>query len=212
MSAREEILRRIRAAQNPSAATLSIAEAPHPHILAPDAMLELFVDNLRDYRAVVHETTADDAAELIDSVLATHGCASVVVAPGLDLRLRPTSIDIVEDHGLTAGDLDRIDAVITTCAIGIAQTGTIVLDHSGSQGRRALSLVPDVHVCVVEAEQVVTSVPEAVALLRGSIDDGLPLTWISGPSATSDIELDRVEGVHGPRQLEVLLLRTGTLG
>ena len=123
------------------------------------------------------------------------GSARTVVPPGLGLDLPGA----VVDDGFSATELDAFDAVVTRARVGIAETGTIVLDHQPDQGRRAITLVPDLHVCIVDAGQVVADVPDAIALL----DPARPLTWISGPSATSDIELDRVEGVHGPRTLHV---------
>jgi len=118
-------------------------------------------------------------------------------------------IEIIPDTGpRSTTDLDTVDAVVTAAAVGIASTGTIVLDHGPDQGRRALTLVPDLHVCVIRDDQLHADVPEAVQRLQTSVNDGRPLTRISGPSATSDIELDRVEGVHGPRRLHVVLVRT----
>ena len=128
----------------------------------------------------------------------------MVVPPGLDRAVLPEGIHIVTDDGLPAHDLDAFDGVITGAAVAIAETGTIVLDGSPDQGRLAITLVPDYHLCIVRAGQVVELVPEAIARLAARAER--PLTWISGPSATSDIELERVEGVHGPRTLEVILV------
>ena len=206
-SAREEILGRIRSTQTGSAATVSVAPAPATEPMETEAMLDLFVENMRDYRAIVHEVSVDGIAAAVDAVLAEHGCHTVVVPPDLPPEVAPTSIETTVDDDLSATALDDIAAVVTMASVGIAVTGTIVLDHCAGQARRALSLVPDVHICVVHADQVVTSVPEAITRLRASVEAGRPLTWISGPSATSDIELNRVEGVHGPRNLEVILVR-----
>jgi L-lactate dehydrogenase complex protein LldG len=140
-------------------------------------------------------------AGAVGQALAQRRASRVVVPPGLSLPPLPAGIEAVVDGGLTAAELDRMDGVVTAAAVAIAETGTIVLDGSPDQGRRALSLIPDYHLCLLRAEQVVALVPEALARLA----PGRPLTWISGPSATSDIELDRVEGVHGPRTLEVIL-------
>jgi L-lactate dehydrogenase complex protein LldG len=155
-----------------------------------------------DYRATVVPCTDDGLAAAVAGVLTDRGLRRVVAPDAVpDAWLEGS--DVLRDGGATLplADLDAADAVVTGCAVAVAETGTIVLDAGPDQGRRALTLVPDVHVVVVRAEQVVQTVPEAVARLRPD----RPLTMISGPSATSDIELDRVEGVHGPRTLIVLL-------
>ena len=138
------------------------------------------------------------------------GASTVVLPVGIEAAWRAaveaSGLEVLSDEpALSHDELNRVDAVVTAAAVGIAETGTFVLDHRPDQGRRALTLVPDRHVCVVRADQVVTDVPEAVGRLAASVAEGLPLTWVSGPSATSDIELNRVEGVHGPRTLHVLL-------
>jgi L-lactate dehydrogenase complex protein LldG len=193
MSARDEILARVRSALADVSPAVSVPAAPR----APDRgdLVALFVERVEDYRATVTRCGADDLAGVVAGVLAG---ARAVVPPGLDLAV-PGS---VVDTGFSAAELDGIDAVVTRARVGIAETGTIVLDHTADQGRRAISLVPDLHVCIVDVGQVVADVPDAIALL----DPARALTWISGPSATSDIELDRVEGVHGPRTLHVVLV------
>jgi L-lactate dehydrogenase complex protein LldG len=156
----------------------------------------LFVERVADYRAVVER--CDPAALGARVRAALPEGARVVVPPDLDLEVPGAVVDV----DLSAADLDALDGVVTRARLGIAETGTIVLDHGPGQGRRAITLVPDRHVCLVEAAQVVADVPDAFDLL----DASRPLTWISGPSATSDIELDRVEGVHGPRVLHVIVV------
>ncbi len=193
MTARDEILGRVRSALSGVSPAVDLPPAPR----APDRgdLVALFVERVEDYRAVVTRCTPGDLGSVVARVL---GSVSSVVPPGLGLDVAGS----VVDDGLSAAELDGIDAVVTRARVGIAETGTIVLDHAPDQGRRAISLVPDLHVCIVDAAQVVADVPDAIAVL----DPARPLTWISGPSATSDIELDRVEGVHGPRTLHVVLV------
>ena len=193
MSARDDILTAVRAALADVSPAVSVPAAPR----VPDRgdLVALFVERVEDYRAVVTRCGAADLADVVAEALGARTC---VVPPGLDLEVP----NAVVDRGFTADELDAIDAVVTRARVGIAETGTIVLDHQPDQGRRAISLVPDLHVCIVDVSQVVADVPDAIAL----VDPARPLTWISGPSATSDIELDRVEGVHGPRTLHVVLV------
>jgi L-lactate dehydrogenase complex protein LldG len=165
-------------------------------------LLDLLAERLRDYGCTVRSTAPDQLLATVAEALGQRGAARVVVPSGLDLAGLPAGTEIVAGDGLSPAALDAVDGVITGAAVAIAETGTIVLDGSPGQGRRALSLVPDYHLCIVQAHQVVALVPEALARL----DPARPLTWISGPSATSDIELDRVQGVHGPRTLEVILV------
>ncbi len=210
MSSRTRILRRIRTAladvdpQRP-ADTASRDYAAQ----AFDDVVDTFATVVADYRATVHRTA--DPAGTVAAVLAAEDATSVVVAPDLPSAMLADLPDDVSVHRddpdapLSARDLDAVDAVVTTSRLGIAATGTVVLDHGPGQGRRALTLVPDLHVCLVAADRVVADVPDAIAVLDGR----RPQTWISGPSATSDIELDRVEGVHGPRRLHVVVVEGG---
>jgi L-lactate dehydrogenase complex protein LldG len=232
MNAREEILRRVRAAlAGTSEHRSTTAGAAHNATKAAGAgdagdrrgiprdyahtrelpdPLGLFVERVEDYRATVIRTDVKGVAAAVAKSL--EGAKSVVVPEGFNPSWVPDALDLLRDEpALRADQLDGLDAVLTTAVVGIAVTGTIVLDHTAGQGRRALTLVPDLHVCVVTADQIVGDVPEAVTRLTSSVEDGRPLTWISGPSATSDIELDRVEGVHGPRTLRVVLVESGTL-
>lgn len=199
--ARDEMLRRVRTALADRPAPAPVARdyraAGSRGPAGQDEYVDLFAERVDDYKATVVRCTDDDLA----ATLATFTAGRVGVAPDLPDGLRPAD-PVVDDPPLSAAELDVLDAVLTTCAVAIADTGTIVLDHGPGQGRRALTLVPDRHVVVVRAAQVVPGVPDAVAAL----DPTRPLTWISGPSATSDIELDRVEGVHGPRTLQVVLV------
>jgi L-lactate dehydrogenase complex protein LldG len=195
MSAREEVLARVRSAlagPSPGHAHPAPRRTPDPGV----DVVALFCERVADYRAEVERCSVADLDECVRRALPEAG--RVVVPPGLGLDVPGT----VLDEGMSAAELDAVDAVVTRARLGIAETGTIVLDHGPGQGRRAITLVPDHHVCVVEAGQVVADVPDAVAAL----DAARPLTWISGPSATSDIELDRVEGVHGPRRLHVIVV------
>ena len=170
--------------------------------------LDLLADRLTDYRATVRRCTPDGLAAEVAAALADRGARRVVVPPGLEPAfLAAADAEVTVDGQpeiLGPAALDAMDAVVTGAAVAIAETGTIVLDASPAQGRRAITLVPDYHLCIVYADQVVELVPEAVAQLAATADR--PLTWISGPSATSDIELERVEGVHGPRTLVVIVV------
>jgi L-lactate dehydrogenase complex protein LldG len=193
MSGRDVVLGRIRAALGGGAAAAEVPRDYRRGVRPAD--LDLFVHRLEDYKAVVHRgvTIADTVAALAPGPL--------VVPPGIDPAWLPASVEVLTDDGLSADTLAVAGGVLTAATVAIAETGTIVLDGSPDQGRRIISLLPDLHICVVRADQVVASVPEAIARL----DPRRPLTWISGPSATSDIELNRVEGVHGPRRLHVII-------
>ncbi len=195
MNAREAVLTAVRQALEGAPSGRPEVSRGYRRVAGPERMIDLFVKRVEDYKAEVRRTTADQVTTVLATVLAGR---SVVVPDGFPHPVPGGT----PDTGLDAAELDSIEAVVTTARVGIAETGTIVLDHGPGQGRRALSLVPDVHVCVITVEQVVPDVSRAVALL----DPERPQTWISGPSATSDIELTRVEGVHGPRSLVVVVV------
>jgi L-lactate dehydrogenase complex protein LldG len=206
MSAKQEIRGRIRA----SLSDLPPDEVPVPRDYRRSGatgaeVADLFVERVEDYRARVLRCDAGGVARVVASACSERAAQSLVVPPGLPRDWRPGDLELVEDDGFSPKDLDGFDGVITGAALGIAETGTIVLAGEASQGRRALSLVPDFHVCVVAVSDLVASVPQAVERLLDAIRERRPLSFISGPSATSDIELERVEGVHGPRTLDVVL-------
>jgi len=229
-AARDEVLARIRIALGSSAPGGSAPGGSAPASSAPASqappadsvprayrtsgdldtaqLLDLLAERLHDYGCTVRRTTPAQLMTAVGEALGQRGARRILVPAGLDLTGLPAGTEIIADNGLSPAALDAVDGVITAAAVAIAETGTIVLDGSPDQGRRALSLVPDYHLCLVRAEQVVGLVPEALARL----DPGRPLTWISGPSATSDIELDRVQGVHGPRTLEVILVEPRPVG
>lgn len=204
VSARAEVFARIRAALADRPVAPPIPRRYATALSAGTDILALFTARVDDYRATVHRTAAGQLPGIIEAVLAERGAERIVVPTGLpEGWLSASQVEpMTDDPPRSHAELDGADGVVTGCAVAIAETGTIVLDGGPGQGRRALSLLPDLHICVVLAGQVVGSVPEALARL----EPARPLTWISGPSATSDIELQRVEGVHGPRNLHVILV------
>ena len=223
--ARSVVLARIRQA-NRSAAQSPLFDPAHNHRDAQGAgrgalvcagrsgdrdsqgtsgLVDLFVERTADYRATVETATSDTVADAIAQ--AVRGVNGVLIPDGFDSSWSAeiADADVRPDPG-AAQELDAIEAVVTSSRASVAETGTIVLDHSEGQGRRALTLVPDLHVCLVPASTIHPDVPSTMSALRDSVANGRPLTWISGPSATSDIELERVEGVHGPRRLHVIVV------
>jgi L-lactate dehydrogenase complex protein LldG len=204
VSARDDVLGRVRAALGPGVAVPEIPRRYRgPRV--DDSSVDRFCERVAEYNATVTRIAAADLAETVARLCAARGASRIAVPPG-----GPAALDgvepVVDSPPLSARALDELDGVLTGCALAIAETGTIVLDGGERSGRRALTLVPDWHICIVEADTIVAGVPDAVALLRDAASEGRPITLVSGPSATSDIELDRVEGVHGPRNLDVLVV------
>jgi L-lactate dehydrogenase complex protein LldG len=214
-TAKETILWRVRRA------TRDLPEGEHPEDVtvergyrkqdtaAREEIVERFAKSVAEYEATARRVTSDELSGAIEVALARRGVKRLVIPPYLPEEWIPEGIETLRDAArprLTNEELDTSDGVLTGCALGIAQSGTIVLDSRRAQGRRALTLLPDYHLCVVREDQIVGLVPEAFAKLEAAVkSEGRAITFISGPSATSDIELDRVEGVHGPRTLEVLI-------
>lgn len=213
MNARDEVLNRIALAHRAAPAPeLSYGQITRSYRTTSDRdhreLTELLVDRLIDYRAMVRRCGRGELAATISAALAARGASSVVVPTGLErswltgLRIEQRTDGAVPSDQLSVGELDEMDGVITSCATAIAETGTLILGGSAGMGRRSITLIPDYHLCLVFSEQICADVPQALAQL----DPTRPLTMISGPSATSDIELNRVEGVHGPRTLEVIIV------
>jgi L-lactate dehydrogenase complex protein LldG len=211
MAAREEILARLRIALRDVPSDETVADVPvhrdyrRGGTTDPAELTDLLAERIADYRATVHRCATAELAATVTRILADHGTRSVLVPHDLPADWYVGCACQVHtdsaDQPLPLSTLDTADTVLTGCAAAIAETGTLVLDSGAAQGRRALTLVPDHHICVVTADQITATVPEALSRL----DPARPLTFISGPSATSDIEFNRIEGVHGPRNLDVIL-------
>jgi L-lactate dehydrogenase complex protein LldG len=209
-TAKADILERIRSALGPRdgdriAEYRAIARGyRRTGTLGADARIELFISRLQHYDGGIFRCDRAALAETIAAALCERSKRRLIVPSGFPREWLPTGFEFVADENLDYQDLDRSEGVLTTCTVAIAFTGTIVLSHSPSEGRRALTLVPDYHLCVVEGEQIVETVPQAFDRLR-EVKPSL-ITTISGPSATADIEMTRIKGVHGPRTLDVIVV------
>jgi L-lactate dehydrogenase complex protein LldG len=214
-TAREEILRRVRRAthdvpKDERPEDIPVERGYRKEDDAPrEEIVARFAERVAEYEATVHRISESDLPRKIAEALERRRVRSLVVPTGIPEGWVPEGVETLHDAArspLSNEELDRSDGVLTACSLGISQTGTIVLDAGEGQGRRALTLLPDYHLCVVREDQIVGLVPEAFAKLEETVkNEGRAITFISGPSATSDIELNRVEGVHGPRTLEVLI-------
>jgi L-lactate dehydrogenase complex protein LldG len=208
--ARQAILGKIRKALGPATTTPEQLWPTIPRTFRKESsasraeVLDRLKDRLHDYDAQVLESTRADMTDAIRRMLTARGVNRILLPAGLSQDLLPQGFQFVPDTGLSAAELNTCDGVITECTLAIAETGTIVLQNVPGQGRRAASLVPDYHLCLVETAKVKATVPEAIAALQPTA--GLPTTFISGPSATADIEMTRIKGVHGPRFLDVILI------
>lgn len=213
MTSREAILQSIRTANSTASQATENSAIPTyrtTSTLPHEALLHLLTDRLRDYDAHVLSTTPEALPTTIAAALKDRAATRILLPPGIPRNWLPTHLQFTEDTSLTPAQLDTFDAVLTTATLAIAQTGTIVLQNAPGQGRRALSLVPDYHLCLLRTDQIVETVPEAFAILAQT--SHLPTTFISGPSATADIEMTRIKGVHGPRTLDVLLIAAASQG
>ena len=207
MSARDEIIARIRGASTGLAPAAPMPAYRRRWDADRAELVARFIQRLADYHVVVLHARSDvDVRDVAAARLAQRGIASLVIPHDLPMSWRPPAPAPRDDNGLTYEDLDAAHGAMTGSLLGIAETGTVVLDAGPGQGRRALTLLPDYHLCVVRESSLVGIMPEAIAILHARAAHGAPITFFSGPSATADIELDRVEGVHGPRTLDVILV------
>jgi L-lactate dehydrogenase complex protein LldG len=212
-AARTEVLRRIRATTggpgDGAAARVGWDEVSREYrrqgARVQELVLELLEDRLRDYDATVVRVAGEDVARSVAGMLAERGVKRMVVPVGLRTEWLPGGVEFVVDKGLSAAELDGFDGVMTGATLAIAETGTVVLQSVAGQGRRAVTLVPDYHLCLVRVDDVVETVPEAMERLQATAT--LATTFVSGPSATADIEMTRIKGVHGPRFLDVILIQ-----
>jgi L-lactate dehydrogenase complex protein LldG len=212
-SARVEVLRRIRAAKGGASDGVAgqvewdgvAREYRRRGMRVRELVLELLEDRLRDYDATVVRSTGDDVARSVAGMLAERGVKRMVVPVGLRPEWLPRGVEFVVDEALSAAELDGFDGVMTGATLAIAETGAVVLQSVAGQGRRAVTLVPDYHLCLVLVADVVETVPEAMERLQATAE--LATTFVSGPSATADIEMTRIKGVHGPRFLDVILIQ-----
>jgi L-lactate dehydrogenase complex protein LldG len=210
VSAREEILARVREALDdvPSAERPDDVSVPRAYLdREPGDILERFVERVAEYGSLVRQVPEAEVSSAVADLARQFGVDTFAVPPDLPPEWVPGVVEMIADAELSPRELDRVGAALTGCALGIAETGTVVLDAGPAQGRRALTLVPDVHLCVIDEEQIVDGVPAAFRRLARAVRARRPLTFVSGPSATSDIELSRVEGVHGPRRFGLVLVR-----
>jgi L-lactate dehydrogenase complex protein LldG len=208
-SGREEVLARIRRGIGPPLNRSTEYASLGRHYrqrgsLPREEVLEIFADRLRDYGCGVYRCSESDLPKIIGDLLEERGKSSLLVPSGLPLQWLPPAFDFIRDPQMTNHELDGAEGVATGCAVAIAATGTIVLAHSSAAGNRALTLIPDYHLCIVLEQQVVETVPEGIERITNL--SRLPLTMVAGPSATADIEMTRVKGVHGPRTLDVILV------
>jgi L-lactate dehydrogenase complex protein LldG len=210
MTAREEILDRIRTALpgdplNPASSHATIQRSYHrTGTLNPHATLELFIDRLLDYDTeIIQIETEQELPTAVAQALTQANQQNLLAPAAFPTQWLPTDPPVQLDHNLSIDEVDCAEAVLTTCEVAVASTGTIILVHGGAQGRRMITLLPDHHICLVRRDQIVELVPQALAAIASQSTH--PITTISGPSATSDIEMTRIRGVHGPRRLTVIL-------